>query len=121
METLGNDPQSQRRRLEIQDAIARDVARIERDPVIVETLEKISALREDVAKKVGLQHEMDTVRTLPQRIQDILKSRGYRSGKELYIQSLAQGLALFSMAFHGKTIIYRCIYLEDKRVPYRKT
>jgi len=107
LETLGNDPQSQRRLLEIQDAIARDVARIERDPVIVETLEKISALREDVAKKVGLQHEMDTVRTLPQRIQDILKSRGYRSGKELYIQSLAQGLALFSMAFHGKTVVYR--------------
>ena len=60
-----------------------------------------------MAKKVGLQHEMDTVRTLPQRIQDILKSRGYRSGKELYIQSLAQGLALFSMAFHGKTVVYR--------------
>ena len=107
LELLAADPQSQRRRLELQDAISKDVARIERDPVIVSTLEKISAMREDVAKKVGLQLEMDTVRTLPQRIQELLKARGYRSGKELYIQSLAQGLALFSMAFHGKTIVYR--------------
>ncbi len=107
LENLGSDPQSQRRRLEIQDSIAATVAGIAQEPVIVETLAKIAALREDVAKKVGLQQEMDTVRTLPQKIQDILKSRGYRSGKELYIQSLAQGLALFSMAFHGKTIVYR--------------
>lgn len=107
LENLGSDPQSQRRRLELQDTIARDVARIEHDPVIIATLEKISAMREDVAKKVGLQQEMDTVRTLPEKIREILKSRGYRSGKELYIQSLAQGLALFSMAFHGKTIVYR--------------
>lgn len=107
LEALGGDPQSQRRRLEIQDSIARDVARIERDPTVVETLEKISALREDVAKKVGLYQEMSTVRTLPQRIQEILKAKGHRSGKELYIQTLAQGLALFAMAFHGKTVVYR--------------
>ena len=107
LEALGVDPQSQRRRLEIQDAIAKDSARIERDPLIVATLEKISSMREDVAKKVGLQQEMDTVRTLPEKIRELLKSRGYRSGKELYIQSLAQGLALFSMAFHGKPIVYR--------------
>ncbi len=107
LENLGSDPQSQRRRLEVQDSIAATVAGIAQEPVIVETLAKIAALREDVAKKVGLQQEMDTVRTLPQKIQDILKSRGYRSGKEIYIQSLAQGLALFSMAFHGKTIVYR--------------
>ncbi len=107
MENLGNDAQSQRRRLEIQDSIAANVARIAQEPVIVDTLAKIAALREDVAKKVGLQQEMETVRTLPRKIEDILKSRGYRSGKELYIQSLAQGLALFAMAFHGKTIVYR--------------
>jgi len=107
LEGLGNDPQSQRRRLEIQDAITSVVTRIDREPVIIATLEKIGALREDVAKKVGLEGEMETVRTLPVRIQEILKARGYRSGKELYIQSLAQGLALFSMAFHSKTVVYR--------------
>lgn len=107
LENLGGDPQSKRRRLEIQDSISAIMNRIEKDPVIVDTLEKISALREDVAKKVGLQSEMDTVRTLTQKIQEILRSRGYRSGKELYIQSLAQGLALFAMAFHSKTIVYR--------------
>ncbi|NCD25422.1 MAG: phosphoenolpyruvate synthase, partial [Deltaproteobacteria bacterium] len=107
LENLGIDSQSQRRRLEIQDSIAATVARIAQQPVITETLAKISALREDVAKKVGLQQEMEAVRTLPRKIEEILKSRGYRSGKELYIQSLAQGLALFAMAFHSKTIVYR--------------
>lgn len=107
LESLGTDTQSQRRRLEIQDSIAATAAQLELDAVIQATLHKISALRDDVAKKVGLALEMETVRTLPHKIQEILRSKGYRSGKELYIQSLAQGLALFAMAFHGKTIVYR--------------
>jgi pyruvate,water dikinase len=107
LESLGNDPQSQRRRMELQESIARHVARVEKDPVVISTLDKISALREDVAKKVGLEHDMDLVRTLPQKIQEILKARGYRSGKELYVQGLAQDLSLFAMAFHSKPIVYR--------------
>ena len=50
---------------------------------------------------------MEDVRSLPQKIAEILHLKGYRSGKELYVQTLAQGLALFAMAFYGKPIIYR--------------
>ena len=31
----------------------------------------------------------------------------FRTGKEHYVQTLAQNLALFAMAFYGKTIVYR--------------
>jgi pyruvate,water dikinase len=50
---------------------------------------------------------MDDVQELPHKIGDVIHSRGYRSGKELYVQTLAQGLALFAMSFSGKEIIYR--------------
>ena len=39
------------------------------------------------------------VSTLPARIAKLLESRGFRTGKEHYIQTLAQGLALFAMKF----------------------
>ncbi len=81
--------------------------RIKDDPGVVEVLERIASLREEVALKMGLKSEMDEVRTLPERIRKLLESRGFRTGKEHYIQTLAQGLALFAMAFYGKSIIYR--------------
>jgi pyruvate,water dikinase len=81
--------------------------RIKDDPGVIEMLERIAALREDVALKMGLKTEMDEVRTLPERIRKLLESRGFRTGKEHYIQTLAQGLALFAMAFYGKSIVYR--------------
>jgi pyruvate,water dikinase len=50
---------------------------------------------------------MDALRSMPERIASIIRSRGYRSGKEHYVQTVAQGLALFAMAFYGKPIVYR--------------
>jgi pyruvate,water dikinase len=64
-------------------------------------------MRKDVAQKVGLSRAMDDVTNLEDRIRHMIKIKGYRTGKELYIQSLAQGLALFAMAFSGREIIYR--------------
>ncbi len=87
--------------------IEKIAARLQDDPEIVDVLSRIAALREEVALKMGLKSEMDMVRTLPERIRKLLESRGFRTGKEHYIQTLAQGLALFAMAFYGKTIIYR--------------
>ncbi len=87
--------------------IDRIAARIKDDPGVIDMLERIAALREEVALKMGLKTEMDEVRTLPDRIRKLLESRGFRTGKEHYIQTLAQGLALFAMAFYGKNIVYR--------------
>ncbi|MDQ7834030.1 MAG: PEP/pyruvate-binding domain-containing protein [Humidesulfovibrio sp.] len=87
--------------------IEKIAARIKDEPGVVEVLDRIAALREEVALKMGLKTEMDEVRTLPERIRKLLESRGFRTGKEHYIQTLAQGLALFAMAFYGKNIVYR--------------
>ena len=87
--------------------IERIAARVKDDPSVVDTLARIAALREEVALKMGLKSEMDEVSTLPGRIRKLLESRGFRTGKEHYIQTLAQGLALFAMAFYGKNIVYR--------------
>ena len=95
------------RRSESSDEISDMVAKASDNPMVIEINENIKALREEVALKMGLKSEMDEVRTLRQRIFALLQSRGLRSGKENYIQTLSQGLALFSMAFYGKDIIYR--------------
>ncbi len=102
-----SDPDEERRSQEVNELIAAIVKRIENDPYVVDLMARIKALREDVARKVGLQREMNMLETLPERIKQILVSRGYRTGKELYVQTLAQGLGLFAMAFYGKSIIYR--------------
>lgn len=104
-----NDPDPEARKLK-QDRereVERIAARLKDEPGVIEILERIGSLREEVALKMGLKSEMDEVRTLPERIRKLLESRGFRTGKEHYIQTLAQGLALFAMAFYGKSIIYR--------------
>ncbi|MBI9111333.1 PEP/pyruvate-binding domain-containing protein [Maridesulfovibrio ferrireducens] len=95
------------RRSESSDEISEMLEQAVKNPIVIELNEKIKALREEVARKMGLKSEMDEVRTLRKRIFELLQSRGLRSGKENYIQTLSQGLALFSMAFYGKDIIYR--------------
>jgi len=107
LEGLGSGQEADSRRLEIRESIQSIVRRIEDNPFVRETMVKIQQLRDDVALKVGLQQEMENVTSLPAKIAVLLRSRGYRSGKELYIQTLAQGLALFAMAFYGRTIVYR--------------
>jgi pyruvate,water dikinase len=83
------------------------VARLKDDPEIVDYFDKITSMREEVALKMGLKSEMDEVATLPDRIRRLLETRGYQTGKENYIQTLSQGLALFAMAFYGSDIVYR--------------
>ena len=83
------------------------VKRLQDDPEIVAYMDQVIAMREEVALKMGVKSEMDEVATLPDRIRQLLEVRGYTTGKENYIQTLSQGLALFAMAFYGSNIVYR--------------
>lgn len=103
----GDDPESTQARQEMEDRIDSIYKRIKNDQYINDVLEKIKQLRVEVAQKVGLKQRMDDVQNLPDNITKYILSKGYRSGKELYVQTLSQGLALFAMAFYGKDIIYR--------------
>ena len=105
---LGGDPAEVQAR---RDAIAREVKtladKVRHDSFLEEAFRHIAELRREVGLKCGLTKEMDALRSVPEKIASIIRSRGYRTGKEHYIQTLAQGLALFAMAFYGKPIIYR--------------
>ena len=90
-----------------EQVVAGYVARVKDEPELVAYFDQITAMREEVALKMGLKSEMDEVATLPDRIRNLLESRGYTTGKENYIQTLSQGLALFAMAFYGSNIVYR--------------
>ncbi len=105
--THGLDEERLKHRQEIEDRVQGIIQRIKDEPVVVDIMKRIDAMRTEVALRSGLERERQEVRTLPQRIKDLIRSRGYRSGKEHYIQTLAQGLSLFAMAFYGKEIIYR--------------
>ena len=100
-------PEGRQRRQELQERIATQVQRIEDDPEVRQILDRIRKMRKDVAQKVGLSRAMEEVRELEDKIRQMIRIKGYRSGKELYVQTLAQGLALFAMAFSGREIIYR--------------
>lgn len=104
---LGSDPESLRRRREIEEKVKAHAKKIQDDPLVQETLDRIRAMRDEVAKASGIKSEMEEVRHIPDRIAEVLRSKGYRTGREHYTQTLAQGLALFAMAFYGKDIIYR--------------
>ena len=102
-----SDPESAKRIAEIEASVEEHVKRIKDLPVVTSLLGNIARLREEVSLRGGLKKEMDDVRDLPNKIRSIIKSRGFRTGKEHYVQTLAQNLALFAMAFYGKTIVYR--------------
>lgn len=104
---VGMDPETVKRRKEINELIEAHVTRVEGSPIVHNVLERVAALRHEVALKSGLQREMDDVRNIPDRIASVIRARGFRTGKEHYVQTLAQGLSLFAMAFYGKDIIYR--------------
>ncbi len=101
------DQEAAARRLELKERVREIVERVQGLPVIRETIERIGELRKDVAVKIGLAGEMEEVRTLEDRIRKLLVIKGFRTGREYYIQILSQSLALFAMAFYGKPIIYR--------------
>lgn len=101
------DPEAPKRQAEIEASVEAHVARIKDLPLVTKVLESIERLREEVGLRSGLKKEMDDVRNLSEKIRNIIKSRGFRTGKEHYVQTLAQNLALFAMAFYGKPITYR--------------
>ena len=101
------DPDAVKRRYEIKASIEDRVAAVAEEPSIKETLAKIAAMRQEVARQVGIKSQIDDLNSLLAKIRKQLFSRGFRSGKELYVQTLSQGLGLFAMAFHGKPILYR--------------
>ena len=103
----GNDPEVVRRRGEIAAqvwAMAKKAASL---PIVLETLDEIRTVREDVGYRTGMISQIEAVRNIPETIREIIRSRGYRSGREHYVQTLSQGLALFAMAFYGRDIVYR--------------
>ncbi|MDR1360184.1 MAG: phosphoenolpyruvate synthase [Deltaproteobacteria bacterium] len=103
----GNDPEVVRRRGEIDVQVKHMAARAAAIPFVQATLDDIRELREDVAHRTGIVSQREGLRDIPAKIGEIVQSRGYRSGREHYVQTLAQGLALFAMAFYGRDIIYR--------------
>ncbi len=107
LQLTGNDADTRSKREEIEEKIQSRVEEIQENPEVQQVLERIRRMRQDVAQKVGLSRTMEDLRSLPDKIWQHIRSRGYKSGKELYVQTLAQSLALFAMAFYGKEIIYR--------------
>ncbi len=101
------DNEDIKRRAEYESIIDEQVERVRELPMVVSVMENIKRLREEVGLRTGLKKEIDEVRNLIDKIRTLIKSRGFRTGKEHYVQTLAQSLALFAMAFYGKTIIYR--------------
>ena len=95
------------RRKDIEAKVRAHCHKVEDEPLVKDILGRISEMRQEVGLQVGLAAQIEELRTLPDRIGDIIRSRGYRSGKEHYVQTLAQSLALFAMAFYGRDIIYR--------------
>ncbi|SHI69393.1 PEP/pyruvate-binding domain-containing protein [Halodesulfovibrio aestuarii] len=107
MKLTGTDPESTRRKAEIDASVKALTAKAATDPVVMDVIQKVQQVRVEVALTSGLEKEIRDMRSIPENIRTIIKSRGYRSGKEHYVQTLSQGLALFAMAFYGKDIIYR--------------
>ncbi len=103
----GNDPDTVRRRGEIESNLEAMLEKAKDVPLVKDTLEAIRRLREEVALRTGLVKQMEEVRCIPEEISRTVRTRGYRNGRELYIQTLAQGLALFAMSFYGRDIVYR--------------
>ena len=101
------DPESAKRVAEIEATVEEHVRRIKDLPAVTKLMDNINHLREEVSLRSGLKKEMDDLRNLTDKIRGIIKARGFRTGKEHYVQTLAQNLALFAMAFYGKPITYR--------------
>lgn len=76
-------------------------------PLVRETLGRIAALRREVAARCDIAARVEALKAIPGQIGMLIRSRGYKSGREHYIQTLSQNLALFAMAFYGKPVTYR--------------
>ena len=106
------DPESAKRVAEIEATVEEHVRRIKDLPAVTKLMDNINHLREEVSLRSGLKKEMDDLRNLTDKIRGIIKARGFRTGKEHYVQTLAQNLAHFAMAFYGKPITSRTTYFK---------
>lgn len=104
---IGNSPELISRRAEIDSEVKMLTEKALKIEYVLQAMDDIASLRTEMAMRNGMDKEIASVRDIPNRIRSIIRSRGYRSGKEHYIQTLSQGLALFCMAFYGRDIIYR--------------
>ncbi|MEG2004667.1 MAG: PEP/pyruvate-binding domain-containing protein, partial [Bilophila sp.] len=107
MTLLGDTPEVKARRAAIEKEVSDQVSYAALNPAVQETLRQIAALREDVGARCGLAREIAALRSIPGEIGTLIRARGHKNGREHYVQTLAQGLALFAMAFYGKPIVYR--------------
>ncbi|MDE7468737.1 MAG: phosphoenolpyruvate synthase, partial [Desulfovibrionaceae bacterium] len=88
------------------DIITR-VEEVENNPVVIEHINKIRSLRDKIAITSDIQKEKEELLSIEEKIRQIITAQGAKSGKEHYVQTLSQGLALFALAFHNKSILYR--------------
>lgn len=103
----GDSPEVRSRRLAIEKAVMQQASYASSNVAVQETLRQIGALREDVAARCGLAKEIASLRAIPGEIGTLIRAKGHKTGREHYVQTLSQGLALFAMAFYGKPVIYR--------------
>ncbi|MBQ7739142.1 MAG: phosphoenolpyruvate synthase [Desulfovibrionaceae bacterium] len=102
-----SDPEAAKRMAEIEASVEDQASKIKDLPLVKKILEDVRHIRQEVGLRNGIQKEIDDLLNLVDKIRFIIKSHGYRTGKEHYVQTLAQSLALFAMAFYGKPITYR--------------
>ena len=108
LQRLGGDSAAVKaRRAAIEKEVADCVADASHNANVQKTMQQIASLREDVGARCGLAKEIEAMRAIPGSIGALLRARGHKTGREHYVQTLSQGLALFAMAFYGKPIVYR--------------
>ena len=76
-------------------------------PLVQEVLFRIGAMRRRVAARTRLGKEIEEIRSIPEKIEQLIVTNGHVSGRDHYIRTLGRNLALFAMAFYGKDIVYR--------------
>lgn len=100
-------PQLKKRRIDLEKEIETYTADIAQNPIVQKTISQIEQLRKEVSERCGINKKIKELQSIPLAIGSLIRSCGHKTGREHYIQTLSQGLALFSMAFYGKPIIYR--------------
>lgn len=104
---LGTPNDLLQEQLRIDSLVKLQYDKVRDDAVLVAAMKNITELRREVGLKCGMSKEMEDLRNVPNQISNIIQGRGYTTGKEHYIQTLAQSLTIFAMAFYGKPIVYR--------------
>ncbi|MBO6002927.1 MAG: phosphoenolpyruvate synthase [Mailhella sp.] len=76
-------------------------------PLVQEVLSHIGQVRNIVVARTHLSKEIEEVRSIPEKLEQLITSSGHESGRDHYIRTLGRNLALFAMSFYGKDIVYR--------------